>query len=115
MWDDFQPVCSIGLCSLVETQPASGIVRAIVNMLGTIYRGDRFNCTAAVFKVASGSKITATVPSGVTTGGMRVVTPSGGLSSSVSFQVCHHVGRFLDFHMIREVVNESTAVSMRVL
>lgn len=46
-----------------------------------------FNGTAAVFKVASSSLITTTVPAGATTGTVKVVTPGGTLSSNVPFQV----------------------------
>jgi uncharacterized protein (TIGR03437 family) len=46
-----------------------------------------FNGTAAVFKVASNSEITTTVPKKATTGTVLVVTPSGTLSSNLNFVV----------------------------
>jgi uncharacterized protein (TIGR03437 family) len=65
-------------------------VGARVKILGTNLTGATsvsFNGTPAVFKVASGSKITTTVPTGATTGTVQVVTPSGTLSSNVPFRV----------------------------
>jgi uncharacterized protein (TIGR03437 family) len=46
-----------------------------------------FNGTAAVFKVASPTLVTTTVPTGATSGKIQVVTPSGTLSSNVPFRV----------------------------
>ena len=45
-----------------------------------------FNGKAATFKVVSATEITATVPSGATTGTVEVKTPSGTLDS-FQFQV----------------------------
>jgi uncharacterized protein (TIGR03437 family) len=74
----------------VETEPASGIVGAAVNILGTSLTGATsvsFNGKAAQFKVVSSSEITTTVPAGATTGEVKVVTPGGTLWSNVPFQV----------------------------
>jgi uncharacterized repeat protein (TIGR03803 family) len=81
---------SVGLGPFVETQPASGAVGAAVNILGTSLTGATsvtFNGTAAKFTVVSSSEITTAVPAGATTGEVKVVTPSGTLSSNVSFKV----------------------------
>jgi uncharacterized repeat protein (TIGR03803 family) len=81
---------SVGLASFVETEPTSGKVGAAVTILGTNLTGATgvtYNGTAAVFKVVSSSEITTTVPTGATTGEVKVVTPSGTLSSNVSFRV----------------------------
>jgi hypothetical protein len=81
---------SLGLSPFVETQPASGALGAAVSILGTSLTGATrvtFNGTAASFTVVSSSEITTTVPSGATTGEVKVVTPGGTLSSNVSFQV----------------------------
>jgi uncharacterized repeat protein (TIGR03803 family) len=81
---------SVGLGSFVETQTTSGKVGAAVKILGTDLTGATsvsFNGTAAAFKVVSSSEITTTVPAGATTGTVRVVTPSGTLSSNVPFRV----------------------------
>jgi hypothetical protein len=80
----------VGLGPFVETQTDSGAVGAAVKILGTNLTGATsvtFNCTTAVFKVASGSEITTTVPAGATTGKVKVITPSGTPSSNVSFAV----------------------------
>jgi hypothetical protein len=47
-----------------------------------------FNGTAAEFTAeSSGTSITATVPSGATTGPITVTTPSGSATSAKSFRV----------------------------
>jgi uncharacterized repeat protein (TIGR03803 family) len=81
---------SLGLGPFVKTLPASGRVGAAVMILGTDLTGATsvtFDGTAAKFTVTSSSEITTTVPSGATTGEVKVVTPSGTLSSNVSFMV----------------------------
>jgi uncharacterized repeat protein (TIGR03803 family) len=81
---------AVGLGPFVETLPTSGTVGAAVMILGTNLTGATavtFNGTAAVFKVVSSSEITTSVPTGATTGEVQVVTPSGMLSSNVSFRV----------------------------
>jgi uncharacterized repeat protein (TIGR03803 family) len=81
---------SVGLGPFVETEPASGNVGAAVNILGTNLTGATsvsFNGAAATFTVVSGSEITTTVPAGGTAGEVKVVTPSGTLSSNVPFMV----------------------------
>ena len=81
---------SVGLGPFVETQATSGKVGAAVNILGTNLTGATsvtFNGTQAVFKVASSSEITTKVPAGATTGEIKVVTPSGTLSSNQVFRV----------------------------
>jgi IPT/TIG domain-containing protein len=85
---------SVGLGPFVEAQSGSGKVGAKVGadvkILGTDLTGAtgvRFNDTAAEFTVVSSSEITTTVPAGATTGEVEVVTPSGTLSSNVSFRV----------------------------
>jgi len=46
-----------------------------------------FNGKTATFKVVSNTEITATVPTGATTGPVKVTTPSGTLTSNVNFLV----------------------------
>jgi uncharacterized repeat protein (TIGR03803 family) len=80
---------SVDLGPFLETQTASGAVGATVKILGTGLTGATdvtFNGTSAVF-TAEASYITATVPSGATTGTVQVVTPVGTLSSNVPFRV----------------------------
>ena len=81
---------SVGLGAFVETLPVSGKVGATVKILGTSLTGATgvtFNGTAATFTVSSSNLITATVPTGATTGTVQVVTPSGTLSSNLPFRV----------------------------
>jgi hypothetical protein len=46
-----------------------------------------FNGTPTEFNVASATEITATVPTGATTGTVEVTTPSETLKSNVAFRV----------------------------
>ncbi len=81
---------STGLGPFVKTLPTAGVVGETVKILGTDLTGATsvsFNGTVAEFTVASGAEITTTVPAGATTGTVEVVTPSGTLSSNVSFRV----------------------------
>ena len=81
---------SLGLGPFVETLPTSAKVGVAVKILGTNLTGAtsvNFNGKAATFTVVSSSEITTTVPAGATTGEVEVVTPSGTLSSNVSFRV----------------------------
>jgi hypothetical protein len=79
-----------GLQPFVKTVPAAGNVETHVTILGTNLTGTTgvsFAHTAANFTIVSSSEITTTVPAGATDGKVRVVTPSGTLSSDVNFRV----------------------------
>jgi len=81
---------AVGLGPFVETVPTSGNVGTIVNILGTKLTNATsvsFNGTPATFTVASGSEITATVPTGATTGKVVVTTPEHKLSTNVVFRI----------------------------
>ncbi len=81
---------SVGLRPFVEALPTTGNVAAAVKILGTDLTGASsvtFNGTAATFTVVSRSEITTTVPTGATTGKVKVVTPSRTLVSNVNFRV----------------------------
>jgi uncharacterized repeat protein (TIGR03803 family) len=81
---------SVGLGPFVEARPGSVKVGAAINILGTDLTGATsvtFNGTAAKFTVVSSSEITTTVPTGATTGEVKVITPGGTLLSNVSFRV----------------------------
>jgi uncharacterized repeat protein (TIGR03803 family) len=81
---------SVGLGSFVETQPTSGKVGAAVTILGTNLTGATsvsFNGKTAAFKVVSSSEITTMVPTGATTGKVKVKTPHGTFVSNVVFRV----------------------------
>jgi len=81
---------SVGLGPFDSTVPAGAGVGAAVKILGTNLKGATsvtFNDIAATFTVESATAIKTTVPTGATTGLVRVVTPSGTLTSNVNFQV----------------------------
>jgi uncharacterized repeat protein (TIGR03803 family) len=81
---------SNGLHPFVETQQTSGKVGSTVKILGTNLNSATsvtFNGTAAVFEIVAGSLITATVPTGATTGYVKVTTASGTLVSNQRFRV----------------------------
>jgi uncharacterized repeat protein (TIGR03803 family) len=81
---------SVDLHAFVETVPVAGKVGQSVLILGTNLTGATsvtFNGTAATFTVSSRTLITATVPTGATTGKVQVTTPSGTLSSNAPFRV----------------------------
>jgi uncharacterized repeat protein (TIGR03803 family) len=81
---------AVGLGPFVETLPTSGDVGGAITILGSDLTGATsvsFNGTPAVFDVVSATEITTTVPSAATTGTVQVVTPTGTLSSNVTFRV----------------------------
>ena len=84
---------SVGLGPFVETQPTCAKAGAAVKILGTNLTGATgvsFNGAAATFKVVSSSEITTTVPTGATTGKVKVTTPHGTLFSNKIFRVSIH-------------------------
>jgi uncharacterized repeat protein (TIGR03803 family) len=81
---------SLGLHPFVRTQTPSGAPGATVKILGTNLTGASsvtFNGTPASINGVSATEITTTVPAGATSGTVKVVTPSGTLSSYPPFQV----------------------------
>jgi uncharacterized repeat protein (TIGR03803 family) len=81
---------SMGLAPFVKPQPTFGAVGAKIVILGNNLTGAtkvKFNGIAAVFTVVSSTEITATVPSGATSGTIQVTTPSGTLNSNLKFRV----------------------------
>ena len=88
---------STGLGAFVKLATASGKVGSVITILGTNLTGASkvtFNGTSAAFTVVSASEITATVPSGATTGTVNVTTPTGTLKSNVSFRVTPQLTSF---------------------
>jgi len=81
---------SVGLGPFVKTLPQSGQVGKVIENLGTDLTGATgvtFNGTPATFTVDARTEITATVPTGATTGGIQVTTPDGTLRSAGPFVV----------------------------
>ncbi|MGC9949352.1 MAG: choice-of-anchor tandem repeat GloVer-containing protein [Bryobacteraceae bacterium] len=82
---------SVGLGAFVKTMPTSGKAGTAVTILGSDLTGATrvaFNGVMAAFTVNStGTAISTTVPAAATTGTVKVVTPSGTLSSNVPFRV----------------------------
>jgi len=88
---------SEGLAPFVLLSPPSGKVGAVIKILGQDFTGTTsvsFNGTAATFTVRSGGYISATVPSGATTGYVSVVTPGGTLKSNQEFRVKPQITSF---------------------
>jgi uncharacterized repeat protein (TIGR03803 family) len=78
----------VGLGPFVETVPNLGAVGTPVIILGTNLKGVKsvsFNGTEAKFKVKSTSEILTTVPTGATTGTVKVTDSNGTLLSNVPF------------------------------
>ncbi len=70
--------------------PISGPVGTTVTINGSGLTGAssvKFNGKAAAFSVASAAKITATVPSGATSGSISIIAPGGLVTSSAKFTV----------------------------
>ena len=77
------------LPTIINFTPVSGPPSTVVTITGTGFTGAtavRFNGQAAAgFTIDSPTQIAATVPTGVTTGPITVVTPGGTATSSVPF------------------------------
>ena len=76
--------------TIASFAPTSGPVGTSVLLTGTDFSGATaltFNGLAATFVVNSATSITATVPTGATTGVIRVTTAGGSASSATSFTV----------------------------
>ena len=81
---------SEGLAAFLEANPTSGKVASKVTVLGTGLTGASsvtFNGKAATYTVVSASEITATVPTGATSGTLEVQTSGGLYKSNVAFTV----------------------------
>jgi uncharacterized repeat protein (TIGR03803 family) len=81
---------SAGLGPFVKTQTTSGTVGSVVRILGsnlTAATSVSFHGSAAAFQVVSPNLIVTKVPTGATSGALRVVTPAGTLSSYPPFHV----------------------------
>jgi hypothetical protein len=76
--------------TITSFSPTSGPVGTTVTINGTNFTGAtsvKFNGVTATFIVNSATKITATVPTGATTGRISVTTPGGTATSTSDFTV----------------------------
>ena len=81
---------SLDLKPFVKTAQPSGAVGDSIIILGNGLTGSTtvaFNGTAAAFSVVSDTEITASVPTGATTGTIQVATPTTILTSNTAFHV----------------------------
>jgi uncharacterized repeat protein (TIGR03803 family) len=81
---------SVGLAPFIESLPTSGKIGSAVKILGYNLAGTTavtFNGIAAKFAVPSDTYIEATVPTGATTGYVKVTTPKRILKSNKKFEV----------------------------
>jgi uncharacterized repeat protein (TIGR03803 family) len=81
---------SVGLGPFISLTRTAGRVGETVGILGQGLTGSTsltFHGTAAQFKIVSDTYVTATVPSGATSGPVVVTTPSGNLTSNQAFRV----------------------------
>ena len=80
----------VGLPGFIRTTPVFGPTATPVVILGTNLTGTTsvtFNGMQANFNIVSASEITTSVPSGATSGRVKVTTPNGTLTSNLPFTV----------------------------
>ena len=78
------------LSPFVQALPNVGKTGRVIDILGNNLAGTTsvtFNGASASFQVVSNTYLKARVPSGATTGQIKVTTPTGTLTSNVAFQV----------------------------
>jgi uncharacterized repeat protein (TIGR03803 family) len=76
--------------AITSFSPTSGPVGTSVTIIGTSFTGAtsvKFNGISATFKVNSDTQVTATVPTGATTGPISITTRGGTATSATSFTV----------------------------
>jgi uncharacterized repeat protein (TIGR03803 family) len=81
---------SLGLKPFIKNAPPSGAAGDSVIILGNGLTGSTsvtFNGMATTFSVVSDTEITASVPTGATSGTIKVITPSTTLTSNTAFRV----------------------------
>ncbi len=81
---------SVGFGPFVQPNPIGGVVGGMVNILGNNLTGTttvEFNGTRAKFTVVSDTYIKTAVPSGATSGPIKVTTPNGTIKSNIRFRV----------------------------
>jgi hypothetical protein len=86
----FSVTSGTSVASISSFSPSSGTTGTTVTISGSGFTGATaltFNGAAAAFTVNSASQITATVPSGASSGPIRITTPAGTATSSTSFSI----------------------------
>ena len=81
---------NVGLAPFISVQPILGRLGSTITILGDNLTGATsvsFNGIEAAFTVNSATYITATVPTGATTGTVKVVTPAATLTSNTNFSI----------------------------
>jgi uncharacterized protein (TIGR03437 family) len=87
--------------------PAFGVVGTSVIINGTSFTGATsvtFNGVMAAFVINSDTKITATVPTGATTGKIKVTTMGGSATSAASFTVGATHPRTVTMNLVKHLV-----------
>jgi hypothetical protein len=109
-------VVTAPLPTITSFTPASGPVGTSVKITGTNFSGTvsgatfttssvKFNTTTATtFHVDSATQITATVPTGATTGKISVTTPGGTATSATNFTVSNVHSRSVTLKLSKHVV-----------
>ena len=109
-------VVTAPLPTITSFTPASGPVGTSVKITGTNFSGTvsggsfttssvKFNTTTATtFHVDSATQITATVPTGATTGKISVTTPGGTATSAANFTVSNVHSRSVTLKLTKHVV-----------
>jgi hypothetical protein len=85
-----QSVSAVQPPTITGFTPGNGPVGTVVTVSGTKFNSVtavRFNGANAAFTPVSSSQLTATVPTGATTGAITVVTPDGTATSAATFTV----------------------------
>ena len=111
-------VTGAGAPTITSFNPTSGPVGTSVRISGTNFTGATAvsfnNVNAPGFTVnGAGTRITVTVPTGATTGPIRVTTPSGTATSSTNFTVTVVVvhPRAITLNLVRHLVARGTVTA----
>jgi YD repeat-containing protein len=87
-----------GNVAIVQFNPSSGSIGSSITIYGTGFSTTpssntlTFNGVAATVTAATATQLTATVPTGATSGAIAVTTPSGSATSATSFTVATSAG-----------------------
>ena len=106
----------VGMPTITSFTPTFGPVGTSVKITGTNFSGTGFttssvkfnNVAATAFHVDSATQITATVPTGATTGKISVTTPGGTATSAANFTVSIPHSRSVTLRLSKHVVAKGT-------